>query len=105
MRISDWSSDVCSSDLATLELVLPQTDLVVVEHLRLAQWHADGDIDIGDAPSPMHAMVAGGAQRVLVLGAPVRPGHHAHVQLGPGGDTATWPWQDPPERTRTDERR
>ncbi|MCC5582498.1 bifunctional hydroxymethylpyrimidine kinase/phosphomethylpyrimidine kinase, partial [Microtetraspora sp. AC03309] len=32
---------------AILELVLPQTDLLIVEHLRLAQWHADGDIDIG----------------------------------------------------------
>ncbi len=83
---------------ATLELVLPQTDLVVVEHLRLAQWHADGDIDIGDAPSPMHALVAGGAQWVLVLGAPVRPGHQANVLLGPSGETATWPWQAPPDR-------
>lgn len=83
---------------ATLELVLPQTDLVVVEHMRLAQWHADGDIDIGEAPSPMHALAAGGAQWVLVLGSPVRPGHHANVLLGPGGQTATWPWQAPPER-------
>ncbi|HAP26122.1 MAG TPA: hydroxymethylpyrimidine/phosphomethylpyrimidine kinase, partial [Achromobacter sp.] len=53
---------------ATLELVLPQTDLLVIEHLRLAQWHADGDIDIGDAPTPMHALVAAGAAWVLVLG-------------------------------------
>lgn len=83
---------------ATLELVLPQTDLVVIEHLRLAQWHADGDIDIGDAPSPMHALAAAGAQWVLVLGAPVRPGHQANVLLGPGGQTSTWPWQAPPER-------
>lgn len=83
---------------ATLELVLPQTDLVVVEHLRLAQWHADGDINIGDSPSPMHALAAAGAQWVLVLGTPVRPGHHANVLLGPGGQTATWPWQAPPER-------
>ncbi len=96
----DAASQDDADDLlaATLELVLPQTDLVVVEHLRLAQWHADGDIDIGDAPSPMHALAAGGAQWVLVLGAPVRPGHHANVLLGPGGQTATWPWQAPPER-------
>lgn len=69
---------------ATLELVLPQTDLVIIEHLRLAQWHADGDIDIGDAPSPMHALVAASAQWVLVL--------------GPNGQTATLPWQAPPDR-------
>ena len=83
---------------ATLELVLPQTDLVVVEHMRLAQWHADGEINIGDAPSPMHALVAGGAQWALVLGAPVRPGHHGNVLLGPEGQTVTLPWQAPPER-------
>ena len=96
----DAASQDDADDLlaATLELVLPQTDLVVVEHLKLAQWHADGDIDIGEAPSPMHALVAGGAQWVLVLGAPVRPGHHANVLLGPDGQTATWPWQAPPER-------
>jgi hydroxymethylpyrimidine/phosphomethylpyrimidine kinase len=83
---------------ATLELVLPQTDLLVIEHLRLAQWHADGDIDIGDAPTPMHALVAAGAAWVLVLGSPHRPGHFANVLLGPGGQTHTWPWQAPPDR-------
>ena len=83
---------------ATLELVLPQTDLLVIEHLRLAQWHADGDIDIGDAPTPMHALVAAGAQWVLVLGSPQRPGHYANVLLGPGGQTSTYPWQAPPDR-------
>nr|WP_238925015.1 bifunctional hydroxymethylpyrimidine kinase/phosphomethylpyrimidine kinase [Achromobacter insuavis] len=51
---------------AILELVLPQTDLLIVEHLRLAQWHADGDIDIGDAPSPMHALVAATAITALL---------------------------------------
>ncbi|WP_422836930.1 bifunctional hydroxymethylpyrimidine kinase/phosphomethylpyrimidine kinase [Achromobacter xylosoxidans] len=81
---------------AVLELVLPQTDLLIVEHLRLAQWHADGDIDIGDAPSPMHALVAAGAEWVLVLGSPQRPGHHANVLLGPNGQTTTLPWQAPP---------
>ncbi|GAB3346460.1 hydroxymethylpyrimidine/phosphomethylpyrimidine kinase [Bordetella tumulicola] len=97
---SDVAAEDDAEDLlaATLELVLPQTDLVVVEHLRLAQWHADGEINIGDAPSPMHALAAGGAQWVLVLGSPVRPGHHANVLLGPGGQTVTWPWQPPPDR-------
>lgn len=86
---------------AILELVLPQTDLLIVEHLRLAQWHADGDIDIGDAPSPMHALVAAGAEWVLVLGSPQRPGHHANVLLGPNGQTTTLPWQAPRTATAT----
>jgi hydroxymethylpyrimidine/phosphomethylpyrimidine kinase len=83
---------------ATLELVLPQTDLLIIEHLRLAQWHADGDIDIGDAPTPMHALLAAGAEWVLVLGSPQRPGHYANMLLGPNGQTATLPWQAPPDR-------
>lgn len=83
---------------ATLELVLPQTDLAIVDFARLAEWHTDGDINIGDAPSPMHALIAGGAQWVLVLGSPVRPGHKSNILLGPDGQTATWPWQAPPSR-------
>lgn len=96
----DVASEDDAEDLlaATLELVLPQTDLVVVEHMRLAQWHADGEINIGEAASPMHALAAGGAQWVLVLGSPIRPGHFANVLLGPGGQTSIWPWQAPPER-------
>lgn len=83
---------------ATLELLLPQAQLVVVEHMRLAQWQADGSIDIGDSPSPAHALLAGGAQWALVLGAPVRPGHLENLLLGPEGQTQAWPWQAPPER-------
>lgn len=83
---------------ATLELVLPQTDLLVIEHLRLAQWQADGDIDIGEAPTPMHALLSAGAQWVLALGSPQRPGHYANLLLGPGGQTHTLPWQAPPDR-------
>ncbi|WP_019938084.1 bifunctional hydroxymethylpyrimidine kinase/phosphomethylpyrimidine kinase [Bordetella sp. FB-8] len=83
---------------ATLELLLPQAQLVVVEHLRLAQWQADGSIDIGGSPSPAHALLAGGAQWALVLGAPMRPGHRENLLLGPDGRTQAWPWQALPER-------
>ncbi|AEE65795.1 phosphomethylpyrimidine kinase [Bordetella pertussis] len=83
---------------ATLELVLPQTDLVVVEHVRLAQWQADGSIDTSGAPSPAHALLAGGAQWALVLGSPARPGHQVNMLVGPEGQTSTWPWQAPPDR-------
>ena len=78
--------------------MLPQTDLLVIEHLRLAQWHADGDIDIGDAPTP-HARPGGGRRPVGAgAGSPQRPGHYANVLLGPGGQTSTYPWQAPPDR-------
>jgi hydroxymethylpyrimidine/phosphomethylpyrimidine kinase len=84
---------------ATLELVLPQADVVVVESSRLAQWHADGTLDIGDAPSVAHALLAGGAKWVLAIGTPLRPGHLANVLIGPDGSTSNWPWQTPPDRS------
>ncbi|WP_260986213.1 bifunctional hydroxymethylpyrimidine kinase/phosphomethylpyrimidine kinase [Bordetella genomosp. 13] len=83
---------------ATLELLLPQANLVVVEHMRLAHWQSDGSIDTSGAPSAAHALLAGGAQWALVLGAPLRPGHHANTLIGPEGETASWPWQAPPDR-------
>ena len=100
MASGDASEQDDADDLlaATLELLLPQAQLVVVEHLRLAQWQADGSIDIGDSPSPAHALLAGGAQWALVLGAPLRPGHQENLLLGPDGQTHTWPWQPAPER-------
>lgn len=84
---------------ATFELLLPQAQLVVVEHMRLAQWQSEGSIDTSGAASPAHAMLAGGAEWALVLGAPVRPGHNENLLVGPDGQTHTWPWQAPPDRT------
>jgi hydroxymethylpyrimidine/phosphomethylpyrimidine kinase len=97
----DAASQDDADDLlaATFELLLPQARLVVVEHLRLAQWQADGNIDLSEAPSPAHALLAGGAQWALVLGAPGRPGHYDNMLVGPEGQTAAWPWQAPPERS------
>lgn len=83
---------------ATLELVLPQADVVVVENTRLAQWLADGTLEIGDSPSPAHAMVGAGAKWVLALGSPQRPGHLVNVLVGSDGATSNWPWQPPPDR-------
>jgi len=97
----DAASQDDAEDLlsATLELLLPQANLVVVEHLRLQQWQSDGTIDTSGAPSPAHALLVGGAQWALVLGAPLRPGHQVNTLVGPEGETASWPWQAPPERS------
>ena len=83
---------------ATFELVLPQTDLVVVEHMRLAQWQSDGSIDTSGSPTPGHALLAGGAQWALVLGHPTRPGHYTNLLVGPGGQTSNLTWQAAPDR-------
>src|SRR3546814_17869479 len=34
MRISDWRSDVCSSDLALAEQILAEATLLALEHVR-----------------------------------------------------------------------
>jgi len=84
---------------ATFELLLPQADVVVVEHTRLAQWAAEGLIDPGEQPSPLHALLGSGADWALALGNPVRPGHRNNLLVGPDKQTASWPWQAPPERS------
>ena len=91
------AQDEAESLLATLEFMLPQSNLVVIDHARLAQWDADGDIEIGDTANPMQALLGAGAQWVLTLGYPIRPGHHANLLLGPDGQTYNWPWQTLPE--------
>jgi len=83
---------------ATLQLLLPQTNVVVVEHARLAQWQTDGQIELSTAPSAAHALLVAGAQWVLTLGAPVRPGHRVNLLLGPEGQASSLPWQAPLER-------
>ena len=83
---------------ATFELLLPQAGVVVIEHLRLAQWVADGQLDASDLPGPAHALLGAGAQWALVTGSPVRPGHRNNLLVGPQSQTAAWPWQAPPER-------
>lgn len=84
---------------ATLELLLPQADVVVVDYARLAQWAADGTLDGSESPSPAHALAAGGARWVLAIGAPLRPGHKANVLVGADAATANFPWEAPPDRS------
>jgi hydroxymethylpyrimidine/phosphomethylpyrimidine kinase len=84
---------------ATLELLLPQADMVVVEYARLAQWIADGVLDVGTAGSAAHAMASAGAKWVLSLGTQMRPGHHVNLLVGAEGQSQQWPWQPAPERS------
>src|SRR3546814_3046419 len=47
MRISDWSSDVCSSDLHALVPVEEADDLVAVDARALADGRADHGVEAG----------------------------------------------------------
>src|SRR3546814_20435858 len=63
MRISDWSSDVCSSDLFLLDLNL--TGRIARAAPRLAQGTV---IEIGPGPGGLtRALLAEGAARVVAI--------------------------------------
>src|SRR3546814_7205123 len=63
MRISDWSSDVCSSDLAIRQLFL------IASQLRRESWRADPDVGLYrmTVASLMMAIVLGAALDVILL--------------------------------------
>src|SRR3546814_12212483 len=52
MRISDWSSDVCSSDL------LAEPDKTRAFFRRLAFFHAKNDVGVGQADDVLRPIVA-----------------------------------------------
>lgn len=83
---------------AAFELLLPQADVVVVEHTRLASWHAEGLLETSDASDAYLALLAAGADWVLTLGHTLQAGHRNTLLSGPDQQTATWPWQPPAER-------
>src|SRR3546814_1757231 len=71
MRISDWSSDVCSSDLA--RKALAKLECLVVQDIFLTEtaWHADVVL-----PSSAHAEKWGSftnTNREVQIGRPVAP--------------------------------
>ena len=84
---------------AIFELLLPQADVVVVEHTRLAHWHAEGLLETNDAADAYLALLAAGADWVLTLGHALQAGHRNTLLTGPDQQTATWPWHAPLERT------
>src|SRR3546814_12219808 len=91
MRISDWSSDVCSSDLGTLDANRPEVlvyeprrggrmQLVAVEYLVIAEaWDANNA-----APTVLQG------QLFHYEGSPNRYGLHAFYDLH------VWEWKDNP---------
>lgn len=93
-------TDIDADDvqLALFELLLPQTDIVVVDYNLLAQWQSQGVLAGADADTPVEALLQFGAKWVLTSGAPLRPGHGSYQLQGPDSQTFSWPWQAPPTR-------
>src|SRR3546814_5922096 len=86
MRISDWSSDVCSSDLSAQRLLTVATliprkgqDLLVEALARLADRPWSLDL-VGDARHPGYAAVL--ERRIAALGLERRIARHGAVAHG-----------------------
>ncbi len=91
-------TDVEDLQQAIFELLLPQTDIVVVDHLLLEQWQSQGLFAGSDAGTPAQVLLEYGANWVLTTGMPLRPGQGSHLLQGRQKETASFPWQAPPPR-------
>ncbi len=97
---SGLNSELDEEDLllAIFELLLPQTDIVVADHHLLEHWQSQGIFGDVNADRPADALLQYGAKWVLSTGAPLRAGQNSYLLQGPDRETATWPWQAPPNR-------
>src|SRR3546814_4349441 len=91
MRISDWSSDVCSSDLADAERAAPiraQREGLALDHLHQphlpvlredggggGRGDAGGKQQTTDCPPRARPEGPGASDGAVALGARVKPGH------------------------------
>ncbi len=80
------------------ELLLPQTDLVIIDDGLLAQWQTEGFIPAAGTAHPAATLLDFGAEWVLTTNTQIRPGQWAHVLRGPDKQMFHWPWQPPPIR-------
>jgi len=78
---------------AVLELLLPQTAVVVMGANALDRWVNEEVLYHLDGTSGPQAILALGADWVLVTGFAQRPGQLINLLLGPDGETIAWPWQ------------
>src|SRR5690554_3629734 len=86
--------DAEDTQLALFELLLPQTDIVVVSDSVLTYWATQGVLTETTSDNPAQALLDYGANWVLTCGTSVRPGQTGYVLQGQNGQTHTWT-QDP----------
>jgi hydroxymethylpyrimidine/phosphomethylpyrimidine kinase len=78
---------------AVLELILPQTKVVVMGANAIERWLNDEVLAHLDGNGGPQAILALGADWVLVTAFAQRPGQLINLLLGPEGETIAWPWQ------------
>lgn len=83
---------------AILELLLPQTDIVIADHNLLQQWQTDGLLSGVESDSATQALLQYGAKWVLSTASPIRPGQGSYLLQGQENQTFNWAWQAPTTR-------
>lgn len=83
--------DAEETQAALLELVLPQTDIVVADHTLLQQWQSHGLLPGQTLDQAMDALLAYGVSTLLVSGVPGASSHQRDYLLrDENGQTARW---------------
>lgn len=88
---------------ALFELLLPLTDIVVVDHSLLTQWQAEGILTSSANNTPGHALLQYGVGWVLTCGAPAKDTKPGYLLEGQGDESAHWPWPPPTARLQDPE--
>lgn len=82
--------DAEETQAALLELVLPQTDLVVVDHTLLQQWQSHGLLPGQTLERAMDALLEYGASALLVSGVPGIGMQRGYLLRDEHDQTARW---------------
>ncbi len=82
--------DAEDTQAALLELVLPQTDLVVTDHTLLQQWQSHGVLPGQTTDHAINALLEYGASAVLVSGVPGSGKTRDYVLLDENSQSARW---------------
>ena len=82
--------DAEETQAALLELVLPQTDIVVADHTLLQQWQAHGLLPGQTLGQAMDALLEYGASSLLVSGVPGTGHQRDYLLRDENGQTARW---------------
>ena len=95
--------DAEDTQLALFELLLPQTDIVIVSHSLMSDWVVQGLLVEDVNSNPAAALLGYGANWVLTCGAPVRPGQVGYILQGRNQQRHTWTRNAVPARLQDPE--
>lgn len=82
--------DAEETQAALLELVLPQTDLVVTDYTLLLQWQSHGLLPGNSPDQAMDALLEYGASALLVSGVPETGSQRSYLLRDEHGQTTRW---------------